>query len=210
MRAILIEGRKKKGWSKVGLSRRLGKYDNFVWKYENGERAIKWAEFVRIARLLDIDPALAVQEIASYDPTHSGPASTERVLGTRLADKLGIHPNMRLFAIDAPSHYARLLEPLPEGARLVARLTQSTQLIHVFVTRRRRLNAIVKSLSGKLREDAALWISWPKRSSKEYTDVTAEVVLDAVQPLGLAEIDMCAVDSTWSGLKFVSEKKLNA
>lgn len=209
MRAILIEARENKGLSRVALSRALGMYKNFVWKYEHGERSIKDAEFVRIARELGIDPAGAVREVVatSYDSNQNEPVRSQYAAGTPLAQKLGIRPNMRLFAIGAPAHYLRLLEPLPEGVKLVARLTRSTHLIHVFVTQRRKLEAILKSLSGKLRDDAAVWVSWPKRSSKEYTNVTADVVLDAAVALGLVEVDMCAVDATWSGLKLMSEKK---
>ena len=209
MRAILTEGREKKGLKKVQLSRLLGKYDTFVCKYEKGERAIKGTEFIRIARVLDIDVSSAVRDIdpTSYDPKQSEPARTGYA-STPLAQKLGIRPHMRLFAIAAPAYYVRLLDPLPEGAQLVTRLTKSTQLIHLFVTRRRQLDATLKKLARQLREDAAIWVSWPKRSSKEYTDVTADVVLDAALPLGLAEVDMCAVDSTWSGLKLVPEGKL--
>lgn len=152
MRAILIEARERKGLPQVALSRLLGMYANFVWKYEHRERAIKTTEFVRIARLLDIDPAIAVRDLgaASYDPRQSEPVRTAYA-GTPLAQKLGIRPNMRVFAIGAPAHYSQLLEPLPEGARIVARLTKSTQLIHVFVTQRRKLDTVLKSLSGKLR-----------------------------------------------------------
>lgn len=201
MRAILIEARENKGLSRVALSRLLGTYDNFVWKYEHGERSIKDAEFVRIARVLGIDPANAVREIesVSYDPSQNALARSRYTASTPLAQKLGIRPKMRLFAIAAPAHYSRLLEPLPEGAKLVARITKSTQLIHVFVTQRRPLEAI-------LSRSRANYGTTP-RSSKEYTNVTADVVLDAALPLGLIEVDLCTVDSTWSGLKLVSEKK---
>lgn len=207
MRAILIEAREKKGLGKVELSRMLGMYDNFVWKYENGERAIKGPELVRIARMLDIDLAAAVRDMAgSYDPSQSEPLRS-RHAGTPLAQKLGILPNTRLFALHAPAYYQELLEPLPDGARLVARLTQWTQLVHVFVTRRRQVDTLLKKISSKLRDEAVIWISWPKRSSKEYTDVTADVILDTALPLGLVEVDMCMVDGTWSAMKLVRGKK---
>ena len=207
MRAILTEAREKKGLGKVELSRMLGMYDNFVWKYENGERAIKGPELVRIARVLDIDLAAAVRDLGgSYDPAQNEPLRN-RHSGTPLAQKLAILPNMRLFAMHAPAHYRELLEPLPDGARLMAHLTQSTQLVHAFVIRRRQVDALLKKLLARLRDDAVIWISWPKRSSKEYTDVTADVVLDAALPLDLIEVDMCMVDGTWSAMKLVRVKK---
>lgn len=207
MRAILIEAREKMGLAQVELSRMLGMYDNFVWKYENGERAIKGPELVRIARVLNIDLAVAVREMGgSYDPEQNEPARS-RPAGTPLTQKLGILPHTRLFSINAPGNYQELLKPLPEGARLVARLTRSTRFIHVFVTRRRQLDAILNKVFGRLRDDACLWISWPKRSSQEYTDVTADVILDAALPLGFIEVDMCMVDGTWSAMKLVLGKK---
>lgn len=207
MRAILIEAREKMGLDQVELSRMLDMYDNFVWKYENGERAIKGPELLRIAQVLNIDLAVALREMASSHPSGQNPPIRHRHAGTPLAQKLGILPNMRLLAINAPAYYQALLEPLPEGARLVARLTRWTHLVHLFATRRRQLDALLKKTCGKLRDDGSIWISWPKRSSKEYTDVTADIILDSALPLGLIEVDMCMVDSTWCAMKLVVERQ---
>lgn len=209
MRTILIEGRKKKGLSQVGLSRKLGTYKNFVWKYEHRERKLDLVEFNSIAAVLEINVPDAVRDIGlhSYNPEQATP-SRANYASTPLAEKLGIAPHMRLFAIDAPANYAAMLEPLPEGASLVARVTKSTDLIHAFVTKRSKLLAVLKSLRGTLKADAVVWISWPKRSSKQPTDVTADIVHETARPFGLSEADTCAVDATWTGLKLVAEKKL--
>jgi hypothetical protein len=51
-----------------------------------------------------------------------------------------------------------------------------------------------------------VWVSWPKKSSAVPTDLSDVVVRDKALPLGLVDIKVCAVDETWSGLKFVIPK----
>ncbi len=51
-----------------------------------------------------------------------------------------------------------------------------------------------------------IWVSWPKKSSGIVTDLTDVVVRDTALPLGLVDIKVCAIDDTWSGLKFVIPK----
>jgi len=58
-------------------------------------------------------------------------------------------------------------------------------------------------LDRVLRDDAVLWISWPKRSSGDPTDLTEDTLREVILPLGLVDVKVCAVDATWSGLKFV-------
>jgi hypothetical protein len=51
--------------------------------------------------------------------------------------------------------------------------------------------------------DGMIWVSWPKKASGVATDLSDVAVRDTALPLGLVDIKVCAVDETWSGLKFV-------
>jgi hypothetical protein len=51
-----------------------------------------------------------------------------------------------------------------------------------------------------------IWVSWPKKSSGLQTDLTENVLRNTALPLGLVDIKVCAIDETWSGLKFVIPK----
>jgi len=51
-----------------------------------------------------------------------------------------------------------------------------------------------------------IWVSWPKKSSRVASDLSDVVVSDTALPIGLVDIKVCAVDDTWSGLKFVIPK----
>ena len=52
-----------------------------------------------------------------------------------------------------------------------------------------------------------LWVSWPKGSSRVPTDLTENVVREIGLRNGLVDVKVCAVDETWSGLKFVFRLK---
>jgi hypothetical protein len=51
--------------------------------------------------------------------------------------------------------------------------------------------------------NGALWIAWPKKSSKVPTDLTENVIRAHALANGLVDVKVCAVDETWSGLKLV-------
>lgn len=48
-----------------------------------------------------------------------------------------------------------------------------------------------------------LWISWPKKTSRMASEVGRSEVMREGKAAGLVDVKVCAVDETWSGLKFV-------
>jgi hypothetical protein len=130
--------------------------------------------------------------------------------GTPLAGKLGIKPGTRLCARNAPANYDELLAPLPDGVTRTTRVDDSTQVLHVFITRRSDLHAALAAANERLADDAAIWVSWPKKASKRPTDITEDTIRDEALPLGYVDIKVCAIDAIWSGLKLVRRKELRA
>lgn len=128
--------------------------------------------------------------------------------GTPLARKLGITPATRLLAIDAPDDYRTLLAPLPQAVVFDPKPGLRIDIAHVFVTHREDLQRHLRSLRAKLRPDAVLWISWPKKASKVPTTVTEDVIRELALPLGWVDVKVCAVSEVWSGLKLVVRKEL--
>ena len=60
----------------------------------------------------------------------------------------------------------------------------------------------------KLKPEAALWVSWPKKASKVPTTVTEDTIREVALPEGFVDIKVCAVSEVWSGLKLVVRKEL--
>jgi hypothetical protein len=128
--------------------------------------------------------------------------------GTPLPKKLGIAASTQVVIIGAPPDYPSLLGDVPAGATLGSSLSKATDLVHVFVTQRKELAAHLTKLRRKLRDDAAVWVSWPKKASKVPTTVTEDVIRELALPLGFVDIKVCAVSDVWSGLKLVVRKEL--
>jgi hypothetical protein len=128
--------------------------------------------------------------------------------GTPLAKKLGIKPGSNVFVDGAPTAYERLLEPMPDGVNVQSAIDASTDVVHLFSTSRAELADALKRSLRRLRADAAIWVSWPKKASKVPTDITEDAIRELAFPLGLVDIKVCAVDDVWSGLKLVLRKEL--
>jgi len=126
---------------------------------------------------------------------------------TPLARKLGLAPGMRVCAIGFDD-YAGLVGGT--GLDLVAQAQPdaTTDLVHLFATRRRDLEAWLPELRRSLRPDATVWASWPKKASKVDTDIVEGTIREVALPLGFVDVKVCAVDDTWSGLKLVVRKAL--
>jgi hypothetical protein len=126
---------------------------------------------------------------------------------TPLAKKLGIKPGSRVAPLNAPPGYAALLAPLPLNVCFVSRVSAQVDVVHLFVTSRAALASVLSRSLAQMRQDAAIWVSWPKKASKVVTDVTEDVIRAVALPMGLVDIKVCAVDDTWSGLKLVIRKE---
>jgi hypothetical protein len=127
--------------------------------------------------------------------------------GTPLAQKLGIKPGMIVVAIDPPDNYRKLLDPIPSGVNFATRPVGKTKFVHLFVKERRALEKYLQSLRARIAEDAAVWVSWPKKSSRVPTDITEDVIRAVALPLEFVDIKVCAVDETWSGLKLMIRRE---
>lgn len=128
--------------------------------------------------------------------------------GTPLAKKLGIAAGMRVHAAGAPEDYAAWLAPLPDGVEFVPRPDAHTDLAHVFHDRAQALAGDLQRLRKALRDDAVLWVSWPKQAARVPTDITEDTIRALSLPLGLVDVKVCAVSPVWSGLKLVVRKAL--
>jgi hypothetical protein len=136
------------------------------------------------------------------------PTSSTGYSGTPLAKKLGFKSGMCVVLRDAPKNYSELIDPAPPGVLFAAQIDADTDLVHSFVTQTKDLQRQLRDLRTKLKADAVLWVSWPKRASKQATDITEDRIRELALPLGWVDVKVCAVDQVWSALKLVVRKEL--
>jgi hypothetical protein len=126
--------------------------------------------------------------------------------GKPVVQKLGIKPGFRIFAAGAPAAYSDIVGKLPAGVTIVSRPNAPLDMVHLFATEAAGLAGKLRGVRDAIAPDGTVWVSWPKKASGVATDLSDVVVRDTALALGLVDIKVCAIDDTWSGLKFVIPK----
>jgi hypothetical protein len=132
--------------------------------------------------------------------------------GKTLAAKLGIVGGTRVAAISAPGNYRDLLGDAPGDAVITSfqrppAQSKTFDLVHLFADRTATLAKQLPAAILVVVEGGALWISWPKKSSPLFIDLTDNGIRDLVLPTGFVDVKVAAVDENWSGLKFLRRRK---
>jgi hypothetical protein len=121
--------------------------------------------------------------------------------GTPLFKKLGIKPGGRLAVISAPDGFA--IADLPDGIVAATTLRGKADVIVCFVTATSDLEKRFPKLKAALDPAGGLWIAWPKRTAGVKTDLSENPIRAIGLGAGLVDNKVCAIDETWSGLRFV-------
>jgi hypothetical protein len=127
--------------------------------------------------------------------------------GTPLAKKLGIKESCKLYTANAPDNYLSLIEPLPDNVTATKDLGKA-DVLHIFTNKRGELEKLLMKFLPVIKRDAAVWVSWYKKTAKLPTEITEDTVREVCLPMGFVDIKVCAVDELWSGLKLVIRKEL--
>lgn len=123
--------------------------------------------------------------------------------GKTLGEKLGVKPDKVAIALNTPAHYDTLFDgDAPKrGAR------GNADLVHLFCADRAAFAKGLTPALARVNDGGMLWVSWPKKGSKLFKDMTEDDIRAAVLPIGWVDVKVCAVDADWSGLKIVRRKK---
>lgn len=128
--------------------------------------------------------------------------------GTPLAKKLGIKEGSTLALVYAPEGFANVIDGMPEGAKVVEPGQGGVDVVVAFFDSAAALASEWAGLSESVFPAGGLWIAWPKRASKRPTAITEEVLREIGLPTGMVDNKVCAIDETWSGLRFAWRKEL--
>jgi hypothetical protein len=123
--------------------------------------------------------------------------------GTPLPKKLGIQPNFRVLLESLPADVRTDLKDSLSACEIVKKPRGPLDFVMLFVKSRAELEARITTLFQQLAPAGMLWVSWPKKSSGVACDLNENDVRAIGLAAGLVDIKVCAVNDTWSGLKFV-------
>jgi hypothetical protein len=115
--------------------------------------------------------------------------------------KLGLKSGARIQLVAAPADFGETIGKMPGGVKPVTRGTLDFAML--FVRAVSELKRAFPRLRDRLESNGMLWVAWPKKASGVETDLSEGIVRSIGLEAGLVDVKVCAVDHTWSGLKFV-------
>ena len=127
------------------------------------------------------------------------------------AQKLRIRENFVLLALNAPGSFKKNIEPLPDGAKILASAKNYNQVLW-FVLNKVQMEKELDSALKLIKDDVVCWIYYPKGSSKTQTDMTRDKGWESfLKHDELQWISLISFDETWSTfgcrLKTEADKK---
>ncbi len=128
--------------------------------------------------------------------------------GTPLAKKLGLRPGHVLALVGAPAGWT--VGGLPEGSRARRGLRGPADVVIAFVRRGADLDPMCASVVPKVGPAAAGGGAGPGGAGGHDSDVTDNLLREALLPTGLVDVKVAAIDEDWSGLRFVWRKERRA
>lgn len=126
--------------------------------------------------------------------------------GKSLIQKLGLKDGAKAIVVMPPANYAKLTSGAAIGQRTAAPAAGEFDFIHVFVRDEASLAIKLHRLEPRLADGGMLWVSWPKKTSKMFVDLTEDGIRKHCLPMDLVDVKVCAVDEDWSGLKLMRRK----
>jgi hypothetical protein len=126
--------------------------------------------------------------------------------GTPLYKKLGLRPDLPVWAPNLPPDVRQLLEAQVPGIRWLAQAKQVDGAL-LFATHLSELRKAANQVRKPLMPAGFIWVCWPKKASGVPTDVTEDRIRELALSIKLVDVKVCAVTEIWSGLKLVIRLK---
>lgn len=129
---------------------------------------------------------------------------------TPLWKKLGCRPERRVHLLAPPEGFAAWLLDRGFDVRVASGpddVPEGADHVHLFTTSNDEAVATMRALAERIARDGQVWLSWPKRTSGVPHDIDKGLLHTADAFGDLVDVKVCAVDATWSGLKYVIRKE---
>jgi hypothetical protein len=112
-----------------------------------------------------------------------------------LAEKMKLKPGAQAAVIHAPENY---VDELRHDTAMSPTLNGKFDWIQVFVRNQSELEELAPKAAKALKPESLLFISFPKGSSKNQTDLTRDKGWESMRKLDLKWINLISVNETWS------------
>lgn len=131
--------------------------------------------------------------------------------GTPLPKKLGIKEGHTVGMLNAPNHFSFDLGDLPDDVEVLRDSDpEAADIFLIFAARAAEAERGFERAMTRIPADGSIWVAWPKQSSGVETDLDENMLRELFLPTGMVDNKVCAIDDTWSGLRFVVRRENRA
>ena len=92
---------------------------------------------------------------------------------------------------------------VPPDVQIVSIIEDNLDFVHSFARTQADLVEHFAQLKASIKVDGMVWIAWIKKFAKIPTDLTEDIIRNIGLVRRLVDVKVCAINATWSGLKFV-------
>jgi hypothetical protein len=118
-----------------------------------------------------------------------------------LFKKLGLKDGQKVILVNIPENYFDVLIEVPEVEEAVNE--ELADFVHIFESRQCDLEKSFQTNVSRLKPHGMIWISWPKKTSKQPTDIDYHSAKSLVVKYGYIDVKVSAVDEIWTACKYV-------
>lgn len=126
---------------------------------------------------------------------------------TPLPKKLGVDGDRSVRLIGAPPGFEKSIGLKKGDARLVQSPRCKADVVIYFTKTVAEFKQGLPKAKNAIADGGGLWIAWPKKTSGVSSDLSERIVRETGLKSGLVDYKICAIDHTWSGLKFARRGK---
>ncbi len=128
--------------------------------------------------------------------------------GTPLPKKLGVKEGSRVTLLNAPVDFDETLGELPNRVIVRHRAEGESDVIVLFEKQFSNFKLSFGRAAELMPESGGmLWVAWPKKAARMDTDLDENLIRDFGLAAGLVDTKVCAIDETWSGLRFSRRRR---
>ena len=124
---------------------------------------------------------------------------------TPLLKKLNFKDQEQLLVLNSPESFFGELQEMKSVATVVTDLEeiQGIEFLIAFVTTKKEIENLVRSIDRKLIGDVIFWICYPKATSKKYScDFNRDTGFEILGEFDFEGVRQVALDEDWSALRF--------
>jgi len=119
-----------------------------------------------------------------------------------LSRKLGLNPGMKALILAPPPGYLKSLTTAANGLTVSSKAAGTYQFVQVFATRLSEISGFAKKLPKHAAPNTLVWISYPKKTSGTDSNLSRDIIREAMTVVGWRAVSIVALDETWSALRF--------